>query len=182
MWEIRDEDEDVAKILAFVTPLAEQPSDIIRTALKAAGWKRIGTGSFKEAFKHPDFKFIVKVIYHNPGYGSNEIKNYESAPPEVQAMLAPIRAVGKHIQIQRYIEHTNYCPGANCPAYVVGVTDMGLGKNHAHLADGTVVVYDYGQESLFYREPPPEILSKLKQVSQQAVVFDPKQLVFKPTL
>lgn len=108
--------------------------------LVSVGFRLIGGGCSKHAYRSPDGKLVVRV--YNAHLTTQEADNYRDAPEGSRRYLVPLLAYGIGFQIQEYVEGVE-CPGrGKCP--VTSWYDVGI-FNHVHdPVTGEPRVYDYG--------------------------------------
>jgi hypothetical protein len=116
-------------------------------ALETFDFERISAGAFKQVYSRDDIDFVVK-IHNNDRYGAWEMDNALSCPAHLKPFLLPIEQY-RGFQIQRKLNlRACSCEVAGCDGFVDGMEDSnsdGCGRNHTHAADGTLIIYDYGQ-------------------------------------
>jgi len=116
------------------------------------GFKRVGQGAFKRVYTRHDINYVVKC---HVDWGCNEVENVDSCPDHLRPYLLPVEQ-HKGFQFQEKLNlEAMSCEDAGCKGKIDGMYDSdsdGCGRNHCHRADGTLVIYDYGQDGQWWSE------------------------------
>ena len=115
-------------------------NEVRKEWLTEMGFVYTGCGSFKTAYRNEEWGIVVKLVHNSSG--ACEAQNYETAPEGARPHLLPLLDHGRGYQVQEYVVR-HKCP-PSCTGWVQGVHDSDT-RNHTHMEDGTLVIWDYGQ-------------------------------------
>lgn len=122
--------------------------DAMHYLLASLGFSYIAGGSFKQTYGSDMYPFVVKIFtWKAPESGACELENYRTAPAHLKDCLVPVLRQTDYYQLQ---ERVPILPCSVRSCYVPDMWDSD-NRNHTHAADGSFVIFDYGQDEQWAR-------------------------------